>query len=157
MLGELLRDERQPGRKFKDATAHEIAEIIIGQLARITTLLGRQHAQHTPIADTRAYTANTPVQIYTAGRKQIIRIVAISAGGAGNVLLSTVHPTTGPNKWPVFALQATAAGPLPFSEHEFELPRDGQLWAQIDQSVSLSITASVFDGEEAALIMNYEF
>ena len=157
MLGELLRDERLPGRDFKDATFHEIAGIIIGQLARMNTLLSRQHAQHPPIANTTSYTANTPVLIYTASRKQIIRIVGISASAAGNVLLSTVHPTTGPNKWPVFALQAVAAGPLPFSEHEFELPRDGQLWAQVDQTITLSITASVFDGEEAALIMNVEF
>lgn len=156
MLGELLRDERQPGRHFKDATAHEIAGMIIGQLERIITLVGREHADYPPIADTRTYVANTPQLIYTATGKEYIRLVAMSAGGAGNILLSIVHPTTGPNKWPVFALQATAAGPLPFSEHEFVLPADGQLWAQVDQGVSLSITASVFDGREPALMMNWE-
>lgn len=156
MIGELLRDERLPGRKFKDASAHEIAAIMIGQFERLITLVGREHAEYPPIADTRAYLANTPQIIYTATRKVYIRIVGISASAAGNVLLSMVHPTTGPNKWPVFALQATAAGPLPFSEHEFVLPTDGQLWAQADQSISMSITASVFDGKEPELMMNWE-
>ena len=157
MLGELLRDERLPGRDFKDASAHEIAGIIIGQLQRVITLLNRQHAEQPPIAISQAVTTNTPVNIYTATRKQYIRLMAISASGAGNITLLMQHPTSGPQKWQVFVAQAAGVGALPVGEHEFVMPRDATLWVQADQNITVGITASVFDGEEPEIIMNYEF
>ena len=156
MLGELLRDERLPGRDFKNATAHEIAGMIIGQLERMITLLGREHAEYDPIAASQALTANTPVLIYTAQRKVYVRIMFLSASATGTIQLLRQHPTTGPQKWPVFIGLASAAGPLPVGEHEFILPRDSTLWLQCDQSITVDVTASVFDGEEANLIMNVE-
>ena len=152
-----LEPDAQPKRDFRKATAHEIAAILIGQNERIISLLTRQHAEFPPLADTRAYVANTPQSIYTATRRQFLRIVAISASAAGNITLSLVHPTSGPHLWPVFVCQAAAAGPLPVGEHEFVMPQDAVLWAQADQSISLSITAAIFDGSEPSLIMNWEF
>ena len=156
MLGELVRDENRPGRHFKDATGHEIAEIIVGQLQRLITLMNRQHAEMPPIAVSQALLANTPVNVYTATRKVYVRLMALSASATGTIQLLTQHPTTGPNKWGAFICLASAAGPLPVGEHEFVLPRDTTLWLQCDQPITVDMTASVFEGEEAALIMNYE-
>lgn len=156
MLGPLLRDDRLPGREFKHATLHEIAAMILGQQERMITLLNRQHAEYDPIAISQALTANTPVLIYTAVRKVYVRVMFLSASATGTIQLLRQHPTTGPQKWSTFIGLASAAGPLPVGEHEFPLPRDATLWLQCDQSITVDLTASVFDGEEAALIMNYE-
>lgn len=157
MLGELLRDERLPGRKFSDASHHELAGIIIGQLERVISLLTRQHAEHPPIAaSTTLAAANTPVIIYTARYKVYIRMMALSASASCNITLSTQHPTTGPLLQAVFVANAAAAGPVPIGEHEFVMPADATLWLQADQAATIQVTASVYDGAEPSLIMNFE-
>lgn len=155
-ISDLLHNEHEARHSWKDATVHDMAAVIVGQLQRIQTLLNRQHAEHPPIAVSQALTANTPVLIYTATRKEYIRLMAVSASATGTITLLTKHPTTGPTKWQAFVCLASVAGPLPVGEHEFVLPRDSELWLQADQNITVDVTASVFDGEEAALIMNYE-
>lgn len=156
-LHDLLHNEYEPRHSWKDATTHDMAAVIVGQLQRIQTLLNRQHAEYPPIAASNTLTANAPLQIYTATRKQYIRLMAVSASAACNITLLFDHPTSGPLKQQAFVAQAAGAGPLPVGEHEFVLPRDARLYVQADQNATIGITASVYEGEEPQLIMNYEF
>lgn len=158
VLGPLLRDERLPGRKFTDATLHEIAGLLIGQQERVIHLLEAQNSPLPPLADKRTYGVDTPLKIYDAPARIRLLITHLTStmAAAGTITLSMRHPTTGPMLIPVFIAQILAAAVELTPLHEFILPQEAELWMSANQAGDIAISASVYDASEPSLIMNFE-
>lgn len=158
MVASLMRDERLPGRKFSDASAHEIAGILIGQIERLITLLNRQHAEFPPFALSQALTsAAGAVKIYTASEgRTFFRLSSLSVSAAATITIATKHITTGPTLLNAFIITVAAAGPVAMTPQEFVLPENGEVWITTSADATVELNASLYDGSEPALIMNYE-
>lgn len=158
VLGPLLRDERLPGRHFKDATLHEIAGLLIGQQERVIRLLEAQNSPLPALADKRTYAANDTLKIYTAPARVRVKLTHLTGNiaAAGTVSLLMRHPTTGPTQIPVFTAQLLAVDTELTPLHEFILPQDAELFVTTNQAGDIAVSASVYDASEPALIMNFE-